>query len=535
MGNKRKDFSAIELSSVIEKKQKEASKVFETAEGVSIPKTASAPKEPLSHLEFSAGIPPFLRGPYSTMYVRRPWTIRQYAGFSSAEESNAFYLKNLAMGQKGLSVAFDLPTHRGYDSDHERVQGDVGKAGVAIDSVEDMKLLFNQIPLDAMSVSMTMNGAVLPIMAFYIVAAEEQGVCPEHLSGTIQNDILKEFMVRNTYVYPPAPSIKIVSEIFKYTSKKMPKFNSISISGYHMQEAGATADIELAYTLADGLEYIKTGLKAGLTIDEFAPRLSFFWGIGMNHFMEIAKMRAARMLWAKLVKQFNPKNEKSLALRTHCQTSGWSLTAQVPFNNVARTTIEAMAAVFGGTQSLHTNALDEAIAFGKLVERDMRSKLDIHPDDQSALSVRNMAEVSKGVDVFMIALFFIVIFIGSGTLIAGIIGISNIMIFVIKERTKEFGIRKALGAKPSSIVGMVVQESVLITTIAGYLGLTLGTYVLSLIGNSLEKDYFIKDPSVSQGLVVGATFVLIISGLIAALVPARKASQIKPVVALRAD
>ena len=362
MGNKRKDFSAIELSSVIERKQKEASKVFVTAEGVSIPKTASAPKEPLSHLEFSAGIPPFLRGPYSTMYVRRPWTIRQYAGFSSAEQSNAFYLKNLSMGQKGLSVAFDLPTHRGYDSDHERVQGDVGKAGVAIDSVEDMKLLFNQIPLDAMSVSMTMNGAVLPIMAFYIVAAEEQGVCPEHLSGTIQNDILKEFMVRNTYVYPPAPSIKIVSEIFKYSSKKMPKFNSISISGYHMQEAGATADIELAYTLADGLEYIKTGLKAGLTIDEFAPRLSFFWGIGMNHFMEIAKMRAARMLWAKLVKQFNPKNEKSLALRTHCQTSGWSLTAQDPFNNVARTTIEAMAAVFGGTQSLHTNALDEAIA-----------------------------------------------------------------------------------------------------------------------------------------------------------------------------
>ena len=362
MGNKRKDFSAIELSSDVEKKQEEASKVFVTAEGISIPKTASTPKEPLSHLGFSAGIPPFLRGPYSTMYVRRPWTIRQYAGFSSAEESNAFYLKNLAMGQKGLSVAFDLPTHRGYDSDHERVQGDVGKAGVAIDSVEDMKLLFNQIPLDTMSVSMTMNGAVLPIMAFYIVAAEEQGVSSEYLSGTIQNDILKEFMVRNTYVYPPAPSIKIVSEIFKYSSKKMPKFNSISISGYHMQEAGATADIELAYTLADGLEYIKTGLKAGLTIDEFAPRLSFFWGIGMNHFMEIAKMRAARMLWAKLVKQFNPKNEKSLALRTHCQTSGWSLTAQDPFNNVARTTIEAMAAVFGGTQSLHTNALDEAIA-----------------------------------------------------------------------------------------------------------------------------------------------------------------------------
>lgn len=362
MGNKRKDFSKIELDSVAKEKQEEASDLFLTAEGISIPKTASQPEEPLSHLGFSAGIPPFLRGPYSSMYVRRPWTIRQYAGFSSAEESNAFYLKNLAMGQKGLSVAFDLPTHRGYDSDHERVQGDVGKAGVAIDSVEDMKLLFNQIPLDKMSVSMTMNGAVLPIMAFYIVAAEEQGVSPEHLSGTIQNDILKEFMVRNTYVYPPEPSIKIVSEIFKYSSKKMPKFNSISISGYHMQEAGATADIELAYTLADGLEYIKTGLKAGLTIDEFAPRLSFFWGIGMNHFMEIAKMRAARMLWAKLVKQFNPKNEKSLALRTHCQTSGWSLTAQDPFNNVARTTIEAMAAVFGGTQSLHTNALDEAIA-----------------------------------------------------------------------------------------------------------------------------------------------------------------------------
>ena len=362
MENKRKDFSKMDLTSVAKEKQNKAPDLFLTAEGISIPKTASPQKEPLSHLGFSAGIPPFLRGPYSSMYVRRPWTIRQYAGFSSAEESNAFYLKNLAMGQKGLSVAFDLPTHRGYDSDHERVQGDVGKAGVAIDSVEDMKLLFDQIPLDKMSVSMTMNGAVLPIMAFYIVAAEEQGVSPEYLSGTIQNDILKEFMVRNTYVYPPAPSIKIVSEIFKYSSKKMPKFNSISISGYHMQEAGATADIELAYTLADGLEYIKTGLKAGLTIDKFAPRLSFFWGIGMNHFMEIAKMRAARMLWAKLVKQFNPKNEKSLALRTHCQTSGWSLTAQDPFNNVARTTIEAMAAVFGGTQSLHTNALDEAIA-----------------------------------------------------------------------------------------------------------------------------------------------------------------------------
>ena len=296
------------------------------------------------------------------MFVRRPWTIRQYAGFSTAEESNAFYRRNLAAGQKGLSVAFDLATHRGYDSDHERVEGDVGKAGVAIDSVEDMKVLFDQIPLNEMSVSMTMNGAVLPIMAFYIVAAEEQGVAPELLSGTIQNDILKEFMVRNTYIYPPTPSMKIIADIFEYTSKKMPKFNSISISGYHMQEAGATADIELAYTLADGLEYIRTGLATGMKIDEFAPRLSFFWAIGMNHFMEIAKMRAGRMLWAKLLKQFDPKDEKSLALRTHCQTSGWSLTEQDPFNNVARTCIEAAAAAFGGTQSLHTNALDEAIA-----------------------------------------------------------------------------------------------------------------------------------------------------------------------------
>jgi methylmalonyl-CoA mutase len=296
------------------------------------------------------------------MYVRRPWTVRQYAGFSTAEESNAFYRRNLAAGQKGLSIAFDLPTHRGYDSDHERVVGDVGKAGVAIDSVEDMKVLFDQIPLDEMSVSMTMNGAVLPIMAFYIVAAEEQGVTPDKLSGTIQNDILKEFMVRNTYIYPPTPSMKIIADIFEFTSKKMPKFNSISISGYHMQEAGATADIELAYTLADGLEYIRTGLAAGMKIDEFAPRLSFFWAIGMNHFMEIAKMRAGRMIWAKLVQQFEPKDEKSLALRTHCQTSGWSLTEQDPFNNVARTCIEAAAAAFGGTQSLHTNALDEAIA-----------------------------------------------------------------------------------------------------------------------------------------------------------------------------
>ncbi len=336
---------------------------FTTAENIELKPTYT--KEDiadLEHLGFGAGFAPNLRGPYATMYVRRPWTIRQYAGFSTAEESNAFYRRNLAAGQKGLSVAFDLATHRGYDSDHERVVGDVGKAGVAIDSVEDMKVLFDQIPLGEMSVSMTMNGAVLPIMAFYIVAAEEQGVAPNLLSGTIQNDILKEFMVRNTYIYPPTPSMKIIADIFEYTSKNMPKFNSISISGYHMQEAGATADIELAYTLADGLEYIRTGLAAGMDIDTFAPRLSFFWAIGMNHFMEIAKMRAGRMLWAKLLKQFNPKDEKSLALRTHCQTSGWSLTEQDPFNNVARTAIEAAAAAFGGTQSLHTNALDEAIA-----------------------------------------------------------------------------------------------------------------------------------------------------------------------------
>ncbi|MBW1654902.1 methylmalonyl-CoA mutase [Flavobacterium quisquiliarum] len=336
---------------------------FITAEGIEIKKNYSEKDiEKIEFLDFGAGFAPNLRGPYATMYVRRPWTIRQYAGFSTAEESNAFYRKNLAAGQKGLSIAFDLPTHRGYDSDHERVVGDVGKAGVAIDSVEDMKVLFDQIPLDEMSVSMTMNGAVLPIMAFYIVAAEEQGVSPEKLAGTIQNDILKEFMVRNTYIYPPTPSMKIIADIFEFSSKKMPKFNSISISGYHMQEAGATADIELAYTLADGLEYIRTGLSTGMTIDEFAPRLSFFWAIGMNHFMEIAKMRAGRMIWAKLLQQFNPKSDKSLALRTHCQTSGWSLTEQDPFNNVARTCIEATAAVFGGTQSLHTNALDEAIA-----------------------------------------------------------------------------------------------------------------------------------------------------------------------------
>ena len=336
---------------------------FITAEGIGIKKSYSEKDiEELEFLDFGAGFAPNLRGPYATMYVQKPWTIRQYAGFSTAEESNAFYRRNLAAGQKGLSIAFDLPTHRGYDSDHERVVGDVGKAGVAIDSVEDMKVLFDQIPLDQMSVSMTMNGAVLPIMAFYIVTAEEQGVATEKLSGTIQNDILKEFMVRNTYIYPPTPSMKIIADIFAFTSKKMPKFNSISISGYHMQEAGATAHIELAYTLADGLEYIRTGLSTGMTIDEFAPRLSFFWAIGMNHFMEIAKMRAGRMIWAKLVKQFNPKNDKSLILRTHCQTSGWSLTQQDPFNNVTRTCIEAAAAAFGGTQSLHTNALDEAIA-----------------------------------------------------------------------------------------------------------------------------------------------------------------------------
>ncbi|EZH73321.1 methylmalonyl-CoA mutase [Aquimarina atlantica] len=359
----RKDIQHIQLpKEAIPNRQQQIS-TFTTSEGVDIKSFYEKEDiKDLDHLDFSAGIPPYLRGPYSTMYVRRPWTIRQYAGFSTAEESNAFYRRNLAAGQKGLSVAFDLATHRGYDSDHERVFGDVGMAGVAIDTVEDMKVLFDQIPLDKMSVSMTMNGAVLPIMAFYIVAAEEQGVDKNLLSGTIQNDILKEFMVRNTYVYPPTPSMRIIGDIFKYCSKNMPKFNPISISGYHMQEAGATCDIELAYTLADGLEYIRKGIEAGMDVDSFAPRLSFFWAIGMNHFMEIAKMRAARMLWAKLIKQFNPKNPKSLMLRTHCQTSGWSLTAQDPFNNVARTCIEASAAAFGGTQSLHTNALDEAIA-----------------------------------------------------------------------------------------------------------------------------------------------------------------------------
>ena len=358
---KRKDFSRLNinqdgLSTAVPVEESS----FIPQEG--IPFKNQLPTTPFPHQAFGAGLPPYLRGPYSTMYVKRPWTIRQYAGFSTAAESNAFYLRNLAMGQKGLSVAFDLPTHRGYDSNHPRVIGDVGKAGVAIDTVEDMKRLFDQIPLDQMSVSMTMNGAVLPIMAFYIVAAEEQGISPQQLKGTIQNDILKEFMVRNTFIYPPKASIDIIADIFKYTSQYMPNFNSISISGYHMHEAGASAEIELAYTLANGLEYIRTGLKAGLKIDDFAPRLSFFWGIGMNHFIEVAKLRAARVLWAKIVKQFNPKNPKSMALRTHCQTSGWSLTAQDPFNNIARTTVEAMAGVFGGTQSLHTNALDEAIA-----------------------------------------------------------------------------------------------------------------------------------------------------------------------------
>jgi methylmalonyl-CoA mutase len=366
----RKNFNNIELKDL-----KKSSQIKKSKGAVPEGKTWMPPElihvksvftkkdtEGMEHLNFTAGIPPYLRGPYTTMYITRPWTIRQYAGFSTAEESNAFYRRNLAAGQKGLSVAFDLATHRGYDSDHERVVGDVGKAGVAIDSILDMKILFDQIPLNKMSVSMTMNGAVLPILAFYIVAAMEQGAKLEELTGTIQNDILKEFMVRNTYIYPPAFSMKIIADIFRFTSQNMPKFNSISISGYHMQEAGATADIELAYTLADGLEYLRTGIKAGLDIDAFAPRLSFFWASGMNHFMEIAKMRAARMIWSKLVNQFNPKDPKSLALRTHTQTSGWSLTEQDPFNNVARTCIEAMSAALGHTQSLHTNALDEAIA-----------------------------------------------------------------------------------------------------------------------------------------------------------------------------
>ena len=353
-----KNIELEQLTSLNEKLDK-----FETSEGILLKSSYNITDlDPVEHIGFAAGIEPFLRGPYSSMYTTKPWTIRQYAGFSTAEESNAFYQKNLKSGQKGLSVAFDLATHRGYDSDHERVSGDVGKAGVAIDTVEDMKILFNEIPLDKMSVSMTMNGAVLPIMAFYIVAAQEQGVNITDLKGTIQNDILKEYMVRNTYIYPPKESMRIISDIFKFTSEKMPKFNSISISGYHMQEAGATNDIELAYTLCNGIEYVKNGIEAGLSIDDFAPRLSFFWGIGMNHFMEIAKLRAGRLLWSKLIKKFNPKLKKSLMLRAHCQTSGWSLTEQDPFNNITRTCTEASAAIFGGTQSLHTNSLDEAIA-----------------------------------------------------------------------------------------------------------------------------------------------------------------------------
>ena len=360
---KRVDFKDIAFDSAVEKNYAEKKTTYTTTDKIELSNFYTADDiSSTEHVGFVSGIAPFLRGPYTSMYAIRPWTVRQYAGFSTAEESNAFYRRNLAAGQKGLSVAFDLATHRGYDSDHPRVEGDVGKAGVAIDSILDMKILFDQIPLDEMSVSMTMNGAVLPIMAFYIVAAEEQGVDQKKLSGTIQNDILKEFMVRNTYIYPPLPSMRIISDIFAYTAEHMPKFNSISISGYHMQEAGATASIELAYTLADGLEYLRAGTNAGMNIDEFAPRLSFFWAIGMDHYTEVAKMRAGRLLWSKIVKKFNPNNEKSLALRTHCQTSGWSLTEQDPYNNVARTCIEAMAAALGGTQSLHTNALDEAIA-----------------------------------------------------------------------------------------------------------------------------------------------------------------------------
>src|SRR6056297_651562 len=386
---KRPDFSSIDYKpqSRSESHQKNGEEAWQTPEKIPVKQVFYEDDlEGLHHLDFGAGAPPFLRGPYSTMYTMRPWTIRQYAGFSTAEESNAFYRRNLAAGQKGLSVAFDLATHRGYDSDHPRVTGDVGKAGVAIDSILDMKILFDEIPLDKMSVSMTMNGAVLPVMAFYIVTGLEQGATLEQLSGTIQNDILKEFMVRNTYIYPPEFSMKIIADIFEFTSKHMPKFNSISISGYHMQEAGATADIEMAYTLADGLDYIRTGIKSGLDIDAFAPRLSFFWAIGMNHFMEIAKMRAARMLWAKLVKQFSPKNPKSMSLRTHCQTSGWSLTEQDPYNNVARTTIEAMAAALGHTQSLHTNALDEAIALPTDFSARIARNTQIYLQDETGVT-----------------------------------------------------------------------------------------------------------------------------------------------------
>ncbi|HKL18992.1 MAG TPA: methylmalonyl-CoA mutase [Halalkalibaculum sp.] len=387
----RPDFSEIsyksELSSNGRDRSGDREKAWETPEKIGVkPVFTESDIAGLEHLDYAAGIPPYLRGPYSTMYALRPWTIRQYAGFSTAEESNKFYRKALAQGQKGLSVAFDLATHRGYDSDHERVTGDVGKAGVAIDSILDMKVLFDQIPLDEMSVSMTMNGAVIPVMAFYIVTAVEQGVSKDELSGTIQNDILKEFMVRNTYIYPPKPSMRIIGDIFEYTSQHMPKFNSISVSGYHMQEAGATCDLELAYTLADGLEYLRTGIDAGLDVDDFAPRISFFWAIGMNHFMEIAKMRAARMLWAKLVKQFSPKNPKSMSLRTHCQTSGWSLTEQDPYNNVARTTIEAMAAALGHTQSLHTNALDEAIALPTDFSARIARNTQIYLQDETGIT-----------------------------------------------------------------------------------------------------------------------------------------------------
>ena len=383
----RPDFSKISLNARVAHEQPSRGGAWLSPEHIPVkPVYSDEDLAGLEHLDYAAGVPPYLRGPYSTMYVLRPWTIRQYAGFSTAEESNAFYRRNLAAGQKGLSVAFDLPTHRGYDSDHARVRGDVGKAGVAVDSVLDMKILFEKIPLDRMSVSMTMNGAVLPIMAFYIVAAEEQGVAPEKLSGTIQNDILKEFMVRNTYIYPPAQSMRIVGDIFRYCAEKMPKFNCISVSGYHMQEAGATADLELAYTLADGLEYLRTGINAGLGVDDFAPRVSFFWGIGMNHFMEIAKLRAARVLWAKIVKRFNPQNPKSLALRAHCQTSGWSLAAQDPYNNVVRTCVEGLAAALGGTQSLHTNALDEALALPTEFSARIARNTQIHLQQETGIT-----------------------------------------------------------------------------------------------------------------------------------------------------
>ncbi|UWX56900.1 methylmalonyl-CoA mutase [Chlorobaculum sp. MV4-Y] len=381
----RPDFSRIDPFAVADPATRQTGgKTWATPEGIAVHASYGAPAEPTP--DFAPGFPPFIAGPYASMFTSRPWTIRQYAGFSTAEESNRFYRQNLAAGQKGLSVAFDLPTHRGYDSDHPRVVGDVGKAGVAIDTVEDMKILFDGIPLGDISVSMTMNGAVLPVMAFYIVAAEEQGVAPEKLTGTIQNDILKEFMVRNTYIYPPEPSMKSIADIFRFTSERMPKFNSISISGYHMQEAGATADLELAFTLADGLEYIRTGLDAGLDIDAFAPRLSFFWGIGMNYFMEISKLRAARLLWSKIVAKFEPKNPKSLMLRSHCQTSGWSLTEQDPFNNVARTTVEAMAAALGHTQSLHTNALDEAIALPSVFSARIARNTQLYLQDETDIT-----------------------------------------------------------------------------------------------------------------------------------------------------